>query len=143
MAAAQSGSGFALIGIAAGQSARVNALNAARLDPAGTRTCGVILQFQDSQGQVLTQSTVSLAPGKSASLDLSYDSLKATDLRVQIRAVLIYGYSGGANPPPGVLNRTACDNLVPSLEVYDNASGRTSLILTDAKVLPPPITPAQ
>jgi hypothetical protein len=83
-----------------------------------------------------------LQPGNGGSLDLDWAEVAGADLRVQVRAVLQFGYAGGANPPPQVLNQAACGYLVPSVEVFDNLSGRTSIILTDAKALPPPVTPA-
>jgi hypothetical protein len=138
-ASAQTGSGFPMVGIAAGQSARVNVLNAARPDLANPTSCNLTLQFLD----LLKQSTVNLQPGTAASLDLSWGDLPGGDLRTEVRAVLLFGYSGGANPPPGILQQSACGDLVPSLEVYDNTSGRTSLVLTTAITLPSPVTPAQ
>ena len=71
---AQQGVGFAMIGIASGQSARVNAVNLAPQDSANT-SCSVTLQFLDVQGQPLKQSTINLLPGKAVSLDLRHDSL--------------------------------------------------------------------
>ena len=142
-ASAQTGSGFPMVGIASGQSARVNALNAARQDTANPTSCNLTLQFLDTNGNLLKQSTVNLQPGAAASLDLSWGDLPGGDLRTEVRAVLLFGYSGGANPPPGILQQSACGNLVPSLEVYDNTSGRTSLVLTTAITLPAPVTPVQ
>lgn len=142
-ASAQTGSGFPMVGIAAGQSARVNVLNAARPDVANPTSCNLTLQFLDTNGNLLKQSTVNLQPGTAASLDLSWGDLPGGDLRTEVRAVLLFGYSGGANPPPGILQQSACGDLVPSLEVYDNTSGRTSLVLTTAITLPSPVTPAQ
>jgi hypothetical protein len=85
---------------------------------------------------------VTLRTGKAGSLDLSGDAIRGDSRRVQIRAVLLFGYFGGAPPGPGTLERFDC-NIVPSLEIYDNQTGRTSLVVTDAKPLPPPATPAQ
>ena len=128
------GVGFAMVGIAAGQSARVNALNMGSRSSTQNSSCSVTLQFLDTQGQVLKQTVVTLRPGKSASLDLSHDQLPGDDLRAEIRTVLLFGYSGGAPPGPEILQQFDC-NIVPSLEVYDNDTGRTSFVLTDAKPL--------
>jgi hypothetical protein len=142
-ASAQSGSGFPMVGIASGQSAHVNALNAARQDPSNPTSCSLTLQFLDSNGNLLKQSKVNLLPGKAAALDLSWDELPRGDLRTSVRAVLLFGYSGGANPPAKIVQQSACGNLVPSLEVYANDSGRTSFVLTTVNTLPSPATPAQ
>jgi hypothetical protein len=34
-------------------------------------------------------------------------------------------------------------NIVPSMQVFDERTGKMKLVLTDAKPLPPPATPAQ
>jgi hypothetical protein len=99
------------------------------------------MQFLNTQGQVAKQAVYTLEPGKGAFLDLSRDQLPG-DSRVEIRAMLLFGYSGGANPPPLVLQKFDC-NIVPSLEIYDSKSGKTRLVLTEAKPLPPPATPVQ
>ena len=138
----QPGVGFPMVGIATGESARVNALNKGSGSPAPNTSCGVTLQFFDAQGQLLKQTVVTLQPGKAAFLDLSRDAVQAEGPRVEIRAVLLFGYFGGAPPGPGGLRGFDC-NILPSLEVYDNRTGRTSFVLTDAKPMPPPVTPAQ
>jgi len=137
-AAAQTGSGFPSVGIASGQSARINLVNMASPNPSNPTSCGVVMQFLDSSGNVLKQSTTNLQPGAATSLDLSRDEVTVDGLRVQLRAVLLYGYAGGANPPGRILQQTACSDLMPSLEVYDNTTGRTSLLLTDVRRLPGP-----
>ena len=133
-AAAQSGLGFPLIGIATAQSARVNVLNMGRGSSTPRSSCTVTIQILDIEGQALKQTMVTLQPGKGASLDLSRDQLPGDDLRVEIRAVLLFGYVGGASPGQEVLQEYDC-NIVPSMEVFNNRTGRTSLILTDAKVV--------
>ncbi len=140
-APAQNGVGFPMAGVAAGQTARLNALNGALPGASNSSSCNVKLQFVDASGTVLKQVTVSLAAGTATSLDLSWGDLSGYTLRAQIRAMLYFGYSGGANPPPGVLQQSACGTLVPSLEVFDSSTGRTGFILTEAKALP--VVPAQ
>jgi hypothetical protein len=133
----QPGLGFGMIGIAIGESARVNALNLGNALSPQDSSCSVMLQFLDTEGQLLKQKVITLQAGKAASLDLGRSELpRGNDPRAEIRAVLLFGYSGGANPPPAVLQTFNC-NIVPSLEVFDNDTGRTSFILTDAKQLPP------
>jgi hypothetical protein len=138
----QPGLGFGMIGIAIGESARVNALNIGNALSTQDSSCSVMLQFLDTEGRLLKQKVVTLQAGKAAALDLDRGELPGgNDPRAEIRAVLFFGYSGGANPPPALLQKFDC-NIVPSLEVFDNDTGRTSFILTDAKQLPPPPIPA-
>ena len=82
----------------------------------------------------------SLAVGKSAAVDLNRDDLPGND-RLSLRAVLVFGYSGGANPPPQLLQQMATCNIVPSLEIYDNDTQKTSIVITDVKPLPGPSVP--
>ena len=139
----QPGLGFGMIGIAIGESARINALNIGNATTTQDSSCSVTLQFLDTEGQLLKQKVVTLQAGKAASLDLGRGELPGgNDPRAEIRAVLLFGYSGGANPPSTLLQMFDC-NIVPSLEVFDNDTGRTSFILTDAKQLPPPAVAAQ
>ncbi len=142
-ASAQTGSGFPMVGVASGQSARINVVNATPVDASNPTSCNVTLQFMDSDGNVLKQAAVNLQPSAATSLDLSWDDLTGATLRAELRAVLLFGYSGGANPPGGILRQTACGSLIPSLEVFDNTTGRTSFILTTVSSLPAPVTPAQ
>lgn len=137
----QPGVGFPILGIAAGQTVRVNALNLGLSSIPKPSSCTVTFRFLDAEGQILKETAVSLEPGKAASLDLSRGLLPG-DGRVDIRAVLLFGYFGGANPPPEVLQRFDC-NIVPSLEIYDDETERTTVILTNVTPLPPPASPAQ
>src|ERR1017187_2980531 len=136
-AIAQSGVGFAMVGLASGQSVLVNAVNLGTGAYAKGSSCTVTLQLLDTQSQVLSQTTVNLQPGQASSLQASRDSLPGAGGRVQVRAVLLYGYTGGANPPAGILQQYDC-SIVPSLEVYDNDTGKTTFVLAAATSLPPP-----
>ena len=75
-------------------------------------------------------------------MDLSRGELPKSDSRAEIHAVLLFGYSVGAPPGPGMLERFDC-NIVPSLAVYDDRAGKTRLSLTDAKSLALPTTPEE
>lgn len=134
------GVGFPMIGIADGESARVNALNLGTGQYMRASSCSVTLQFLDSQGQVLKEKVVSLPAGKASFLDLSWDKKRADGPRAEIRAAVLYGYAGGANPPAMVLQGFDC-NIVPSVEVYKSDTGSLRTVLTDAKPLPPAALP--
>jgi hypothetical protein len=140
---ASPGVGFAMVGIASGQTARLNALNLAAADPANPTSCGVTLQFLDTQANILKQVTVNLLPGNATSLDLNQTELQTTVTRSEIRAVVLFGYVGGANPPGPVVQKTACGFIVPSLEIFDSSTGITNVILVAHKQLPSPTAPAQ
>ena len=79
---------------------------------------------------MLAKKVVRLALGQAALLELGRNQLPADDPRKEIRAVLLFGYSGGARPTADILQQFDCA-IVPSLEAYDDRSGRTSYVLTN------------
>jgi hypothetical protein len=138
----QPGMGFPVIQIATGESARVNAQNLEAGSSAKDSSCSVTLQFLDTRGRVVKQTVVLLRPGNVGSLEVSRAELPGNDSRAEIRALLLFGYYGGAPPVPAIARHFNC-NIVPSLQVFDDRTGEIKLVLTDAKPLPPPATPAQ
>ena len=134
----QPGLGFALVGIAEGQSLRVNALNAGSIASSAASSCEVTLRFLDIKGAALRETVVKLTPGHGAGLDLNRAQASDQPGRVQVRAILLFGHTwGGAARGPEAREQFDC-NIVPSLELFDAATGRTTLVLTDAKPLPLP-----
>src|SRR5215510_16543498 len=105
------------IGIASGQTARLNALNT-------NAERGIIIdwKFLDSQGRILAQSREPqlIPPGQMRSFDLNADEVNATrdpSSRVQVIAII----------------RTIEDldtiYIHTSLEVFDNATGKTTVFI--------------
>ena len=145
----QPGVGFSLIGIGPGETARLNVLNH-NLGPSAAGpeegspppTCQIALRFYDINGQLLKERLQSVDPGKATFLDLARSDLPGSDTRVPVRAVLNFGYRGGANPPVGILQRSVC-NIFPSLEVFESDTKKTRVIITDARPLPGPSEPLQ
>jgi len=129
------GVGFAMVGIAPGQTARVNALNLGKAQSPRSSSCNVTLQFLDSKGQVLKEATLDVQAGSSGSLDLTWDAKHMHSPRAEVRATVLYGYAGGANPSPLVMQSFDC-TIVPSLEIFKTDEGMGSIILTDTKPLP-------
>jgi hypothetical protein len=136
----QPGVSFPMIGIANGESLRVNALNMGTSMSTPSSSCSVTLRFLDAQGQPLKQNVVTLRPGKAVSLDLNRKAVPSNNHRIEIRAVLLFGYSAGAAPARELLQQYDC-NIVPSLEIYSNDTGKTNAVVTEAKPLPPSTTP--
>jgi hypothetical protein len=137
----QPGVTFPMIGVSTGQSARLNAVNIGTSSTTQNSSCSVTFEFLDAQGQLLAQKVVTLSPPNSAYLDLSRGSLKGEIPRIEVRAVLLFGYYGGAPPTPDILQQFDC-NIAGSVEVYNEKSGKTKFIISDAKPLPAPSTPA-
>ena len=96
------------VGVAFGQTARVNILNLSE---------GAIIvqgQFVDADGSVLGEfREAALAPGKTRSFDLNRDTLPGMESRVQLH-VLLEG------------DEAHLRKILSSLEVFNNADGRTT-----------------
>ena len=127
----QPGLGFPLIGVASGQTVRLNALNAGSRSSSGGSSCTVTLRIMDSEGSLLKEGTVSVKPGKGTFLDLA----RTEPGRLQIRGIALFGLVAGAAPGPEVRDQFDC-NIMLSLEIFNSVTERTSVILTDAKALP-------
>jgi hypothetical protein len=124
---------YTMVGIVRGQSMRINASNIAPTDPnTPPDPCRVRLGFMDADGNPLTNPrtgeamgrTVTLQNGQSAFLQLNADEFSIGDTapaRLQLRPVFrsVSLNSNGQAPP---------DPCVPSVEVINNATSRTSFI---------------
>ncbi len=100
-----------MVGIARGQTARLNVA----CDGPDSRPCNVTILFYNSRGMVLTQDAKTLGPGRAAFLDLSYAAIGDPTIRSEIRAKVI------GNP----------NIFKASLEVFDDETGQSSLIIAD------------
>jgi len=120
---------FGMVGIAAGQSMRVNVLNAGVLTPtAQPISCATQVFFLDEQGVVVKRATVTASPGRSISIDIHRDvDIVASQSRVEVRAVVTS--ISFLTTVPGQPPHLAFCQIVPTLEVFDDATERTTVIL--------------
>jgi hypothetical protein len=138
----------AMIGLAQGQTAQLNLLNPGVQAPATGVICTAAVSYFDAAGTLLKSSTISIAPGKSGSTDLSGD----TDLNIAVgaRREIRAQISIPAVPPPASTGATpivvAACKLIPTLEIFDSVSGRTLVTLGRVEAIPSvvvtPVTPA-
>ncbi|HMG32621.1 MAG TPA: hypothetical protein VKM94_01685 [Blastocatellia bacterium] len=131
---------FGMLGITTGQTARLNVVNALPVDPPSIPVgppIRVTLMFVDGNGNPFNiagaplQTIVTLGPGQSGSLDLNSDAIpngpptvpNGPPIRVQIRALVAEceGCSRGF--------------VVPTLEVFDNATGKSTLVIPDTPAI--------
>ena len=130
------GLAFGAVGIASGQTARVNVTS---LSPAApSDPTAVEIRFLDSNGAVVKQTTVTLAPGQSAAFDFSLADVTpgAASSRMQIRAeVQVTVAPGPGETPPSA--------LVSTLEVFDNATGKTSFLYAPGPAFEAQLFPLQ
>lgn len=109
---------FGMVGITFGQTVRLNTVNV------GNTECTVDLVFLDKNSHVLATFTVTVAPNNAAFNDLNRDQIVGyPESRVQVRAVML------RNP-----NETSPCKLVPTLEVFNNEDGRTTLFFSNPEV---------
>jgi hypothetical protein len=124
-----------MVGLAEGQTARLNLLNPGVLAPAIGVVCTAGVAFVDATGAVLKSATLTIAPGKSdgLNLDSQADLSLAADERKEIRAVITVP----AAPPTasGATVPAAC-KVIPTLELYDTLSGRTLVVLGHTEIVP-------
>lgn len=131
----QTGAGFAVVGVAAGQTARINVVNEAPAKGPESMAlpCRVTLQFFGAEGELLKERSIDdFSAGKIAFLDLGPGDRPEKETRTPVRAVVRWGYAGGANPPAGTAE--ACQ-VVPNMEVYETETGKTQLLLTETRPL--------
>ncbi|HEY2153160.1 MAG TPA: hypothetical protein VGH34_20290 [Vicinamibacterales bacterium] len=118
---------FGMVGIAEGQTARLNLVNLLSPDPSTLPPgpCRAELQFLDGDGNVVASRGVQLTAGHAAFLDftpsfvpVSTNGDAVAPLRAEIRANVALGVAG---LPPGPCRAT--------LEIFDNATARTTVFV--------------
>jgi hypothetical protein len=124
---------FGMVGVADGQTARLNLVNLAK--PVGSTVpppCRAALRILDADGNVLAERQVSVDAGRAASLDWIASFLPTTvgdvapALRAEIRGVV--APIDGCFPTP----------WRATMEIFDNATGRTSTFYPPpCRLLPP------
>lgn len=129
-----------VIGIAEGQIARFNVLNADVSGPA----CSAVLTYYDGKGAALKSSTVSVAPGATGYLDLFSDADLALpgNQRKEIRATFSVPLVARPATSSAAKERPVC-RLAGTLEIFDALTGRTNVVLGRMHLVRnEPVTPA-
>lgn len=114
---------WAMVGIAADQTARLSVLALPVARGAAAQSCTVTLNFLDSDGNKLIEaSTLVLLPGKAQFVDLKGSLLRLgnSSERAQLRADVEVLHN-----PPGY---QPCAGVAATVEIFD-ASGRSSLLV--------------
>lgn len=108
---------FPALTLVTGQALRINAVNIG--DPQIT-PCPVDLDIRNAAGETLAQRRVALAGGEATALDLSVSD---PEERVQLRAT--------GERAKDRLVKESCGTFLFSVEIYDLATGVTTLIMGD------------
>lgn len=115
---------FGMVGVARGQTLRLNVVNAVVSDPRlPPNPCNVVLTLVDGTGTFLAESSETLFPGQAAALNLDGDLLLTGrgGIRAQVRAYIkVTDESRGNKLPPGP--------CLGTLEVFDNGTGKTTFL---------------
>jgi hypothetical protein len=125
--------GFGMVGITSGQTIRISVVNTAESPAADSPPdpCRVVITFRDASGNLIRNANgvpirrvVLLKGGESSFLDLNADDFIRENggQRLQIRPeVRIQQASGNGLTPP--------DPCIPTVEVFNNANGRTQFVI--------------
>ena len=120
------------MGITTGQTAKWNIVNPPSPAPIVGPACSATLSFANEQGAVLKSISVTAKPGESRSLDLSHSDFPSIGDRVQVHALAVVPVTGPVDQPAP---QGTC-TLVPTLEIIDNATGKTSAVVEGTLVRP-------
>ena len=126
---------FGMIGLAATQTARVNALGMPMGGPiiAGS-ACAVTLQFFDDTGKSLGTSTQPVVGGQAVHFDLRRMDIDTAVDRREIRATVRTSFLVNATPAAAPVGFGQC-SVKPTLEIF-NEDGRTMAVLGGTTALP-------
>jgi hypothetical protein len=137
---------WGLFGISEGQTARLSVVNISG-DPNGFTAgpCRVALAFVDASGTVLKSTQVSLRPGQSTSIEYGFqapaepersdalsvagDRLGRQDLRARTDIV-----NFAAPPDPERGRSVPPGPCVPTVDVFETATGRTAFTVAEARM---------
>jgi hypothetical protein len=128
-----------MIGLAEGQTARLNVLNPGVLAPAVGVICTANLAFLDGSGKVLKSTSVSVIPGHSMPFDLfsDVDLNLGLDVRSEIRAVISIP---GVVPAGSATAQPAACTLIGTLEIFDSLTKRTQAVVGGMHDVPSVVT---
>ncbi len=122
---------FGMIGVAADQTARVNALGLPMGGPIiANASCQVTVQFLDEQGKSLGNSTQPVIGGQSVHFDLRRGDIDADTDRREIRATVRTNFASPAAPPIAF----GC-SVLPTMEIFNQDTGRTMATVSQTQTL--------
>lgn len=121
-----------MMGLVADQTARLSVLALPTARGAAVTQCTVALNFLDAEGNKLVEaSTLVLTPGKAQFMDLKVGASRTGGRidRTQFRADVEVLH----NPPTYL----PCSGVATTLELFDTATGRTGLIISQPVLMGP------
>jgi len=127
-----------MVGVVDGDVARLNVLNPGVAAPAVGVVCTATLNFWDAEGTLLKTAPAIVLPGKSQYLDLfgDKDLLLTGIIRREIRATITIP-AVVPTPTTTAVAPAAC-TLIGTLEILDETTGRTHVVLGVGHAVPSP-----
>jgi hypothetical protein len=119
-----------VVGIASGQTARLNIFYPSIPAPLLQVMCSVTASIVDDQGSILKTLDFQMLGGKTASLSLNADSDLPAPRSAQIHALIL---------TPAVSSGGGYCQVLPSLDIVDNATGKTVIHLETTVTYPVPV----
>ncbi len=116
-----------VVGIAAGQTARLNVLYPSIPAPLLQVMCSVTLSIVDDQGAILKTQDFQMSGGKTVSVSLNADTELSGGHAAQIHALTL---------TPATSSAGGYCEVLPSLDIVDNASGKTVVHLETTVTYP-------
>ena len=140
---------FGMVGVTSGQVMRVVATNVANVPPAGSTAplpvCGVKVTFFDSDGKTVGHAAQVnlLSAGKSLAVEQAGPIAGRQEYRPQVQIVVPpVTADSGTSDPGGIASRSGVCNIISTLQVYDNVTGKTDLVLAGNPLVTGGISPA-
>ena len=133
---------FGMVGLASGQTARLNALALPVGGPiiAGA-SCQVTFDFYNEAGKTLKTGTATVAQGAAVHFDMlrtEVDSLAGrSEIRGALRAAFVNSPAIVTPGTPGmpITPVSAFCSVLPTLEIFDSTSGQTTVVLQQTTAL--------
>jgi hypothetical protein len=114
-----------MLGVAAGQTARVHVLNASGFTADGP-PCVVEVRFFDSAGVLLTREQKKIVPGHADFVDYSDLNLRTGDRR-HVRAIVLQMLTGDFDQPT--------PSCIVTAEVLDNRTAQAGIVIINSHPL--------
>ncbi|MGA2724139.1 MAG: hypothetical protein ABSG79_17235 [Bryobacteraceae bacterium] len=135
---------FGMVGLASGQTARLNALALPVGGPiiAGA-SCQVTFDFYDATGKSLKTATLPVTQGAAVSYDLAWTEITVptttpptnrAEIRGTVRAALVIS-SPVVTPVTPVTPLYGSCPVLPTMEIFDTSSGQTAVVLQQTTAL--------
>jgi hypothetical protein len=126
-----------MVGLAPGQTARLNALNLPGFQEILTVPCNITLSFVDDRGVTLKTATTDIESGKAVHLDMPRSEVNANSSRLQIRGVILHPTTPAEvlETPRLPFGLSGC-SVAATLEIFDSTTGITTVVLESARGVP-------